>query len=49
MDKYSQSKIQIIRDLLKIETAVFDDDLEIIINKIYEDGFQDGLNDSGCD
>jgi len=39
VDKYAKKYIKAIKNY------VTDDDLTIVINKIYDDGFQDGANE----
>lgn len=38
-DKYAKKYIKAIKN------CVIDDDLTILINRIYDDGFQDGVNE----
>lgn len=45
MDDYVKDKINQVKELLKIQSSEFDDDLEAVFNKVYEDGFQDGQNE----
>lgn len=42
MDDYVKDKIREVKELIKINSEEFDDDLEVIFNKVYEDGFKDG-------
>ncbi|MCF7798890.1 hypothetical protein K9M74_03230 [Candidatus Woesearchaeota archaeon] len=45
MGDYIKSIVKQVKDLLKVKSTEHDEDLEVIFDKIYTDGFQDGSND----